>query len=109
MDKTYTMKDKAYTLSQDEKSKQTQTAFHGHKLELDHHRMFSMTGVKDVPVFTDKNITVTLDGETLNIAGQDLAVKNLDIENGKLSVTGSVHSLKYSSQGSASLVKRIFK
>ena len=81
----------------------------GHRLELDHHRAMSMTGVKDVPVFTDKNVTVTLEGETLYITGQDLSVKNLDVENGKLSLSGTVHTLKYSTQGSASLVKRIFK
>ena len=81
----------------------------GHRLELDHHRALSMTGVRDVPVFTDKNVTVILDGETLYITGQDLSVKNLDVENGKLSVLGTVHTLKYSSQGSTSFVKRIFK
>lgn len=84
-------------------------ASRGHKLELDHHRAMSMTGVKDVPVFTDKNITVVLDGETLYVTGQNLSVKNLDVENGKLSVNGVVHALKYSAQGSTSLVKRIFK
>ena len=61
----------------------------GHKLELDHNRAMSMTGVVDVPVFTDKNITVRLNGETLLVVGQGLAVKNLDIENGKLQVTAS--------------------
>ena len=60
----------------------------GHKLELDHERAMSMTGVKDVPVFTDKNITVRLANETLLVTGQNLAVKNLDIESGKLQVTG---------------------
>lgn len=82
----------------------------GHKLELDHERAMSMTGVKDVPVFTDKNITVRLANETLLVTGQDLAVKNLDIESGKLQVTGRVFSLRYTSQTApTSLIKRIFK
>ena len=82
----------------------------GHKLELDHNRAMSMTGVVDVPVFTDKNITVRLNGETLLVVGQGLAVKNLDIENGKLQVTGRVSSLRYTSQTApTSLVKKIFK
>ena len=82
----------------------------GHKLELDHNRAMSMTGVVDVPVFTDKNITVRLNGETLLVVGQGLAVKNLDIENGKLQVTGRVSSLRYTSQTApTSFVKKIFK
>ncbi|MDE7372558.1 MAG: YabP/YqfC family sporulation protein, partial [Clostridia bacterium] len=79
----------------------------GHKLELDHERAMSMTGVKDVPVFTDKNITVRLANETLLVTGQNLAVKNLDIESGKLQVTGRVFSLRYTSQTApTSLIKR---
>ena len=82
----------------------------GHKLELDPHRSMSMTGVTAVPVFTDKNITVRLEGETLLITGQGLTVKNLDVENGKLSVSGQVFSLKYTSQmAPTSFIKRILK
>lgn len=82
----------------------------GHKLELDHERAMSMTGVKDVPVFTDKNITVRLANETLLVTGQNLAVKNLDVESGKLQVTGRVFSLKYTSQTApTSLIKRLLK
>ena len=82
----------------------------GHKLELDHERAMSMTGVKDVPVFTDKNITVRLANETLLVTGQNLAVKNLDIESGRLQVTGRVFSLRYTSQAApTSIIKRIFK
>ncbi len=82
----------------------------GHKLELDHERAMSMTGVKDVPVFTDKNITDRLENETLLVTGQNLAVKTLDIENGKLQVTGRVFSLRYTSQAApTSIIKRIFK
>lgn len=82
----------------------------GHKLELDHERAMSMTGVKDVPTFTDKSITIHLANETLLVTGQNLAVKNLDVENGKLQVTGRVFSLKYTAQAApSSIIKRIFK
>ena len=82
----------------------------GHRLELDYERAMSMTGVKDVPVFTDKNITVRLENETLLVTGQNLAVKTLDVENGKLQVTGRVFSLKYTAQSTpTSFIKRIFK
>lgn len=82
----------------------------GHRLELDPERAMSMTGVRDVPVFTDKNITIRLANETLLVTGQNLAVKTLDVENGKLQVTGRVFSLRYTTQTApASVIKRIFK
>lgn len=81
-----------------------------HKLELDMGRLVSMTGVKDVPVFTDKSATITLQSETLLLSGQDLALKTLDIESGKLIITGKVYAIKYTSQASpTSLLKKIFK
>ncbi len=109
MDKTTASKNNANVTAADGERAKDLKPKEGHRLELDHHRAMSMTGVKDVPVFTDKNVTVTLEGETLYITGHDLSVKNLDVENGKLSMLGTVHSLKYSTQGSTSLVKRIFK
>ena len=81
-----------------------------HKLELDHLRGASMTGVLAVPVFTDKSVTVKLKDETLSIIGQDLEIKHLDIENGKLTLAGKVLSLKYSiSSTPTSFFKRILK
>lgn len=81
----------------------------GHRLELDLGRGITMTGVSAVPVFTDKEISLRLKcGETLNITGQGLTVKNLDIENGKLSAEGRVFSVKYSAAPSGFL-KKLFR
>lgn len=89
---------------------QTEQKRSPHKLEIDYMRSISMTGVTAVPVFTDKNITVRLATETLLITGQNLAVKTLDIENGKFSASGQVFSLKYTSQATpTSFVKKLFK
>ena len=110
MDKTTSSKNTVATYSARQNDGAETKSARGHKLEMDHHRSLSMTGVKDVPVFTDKNVTVILDGETLFITGQDLSVKNLDVENGKLSLTGTVYSLKYSSSSSPkSVLKKLFK
>lgn len=81
-----------------------------HKLELDNHRTLSVTGVIAVPIFTDKGVTVRLADETLYIVGRDLMVKQLDLENGKLGLTGYVTQLKYMSTAApSSIVKKIFK
>ncbi len=92
------------------KASATTTKTGAHRLEIEHKKSMYVTGVKDVPVFSDKTMTIKLDGETLVVQGQGLSVKSLDVEGGNLSVLGTVHSLKYSSQAApASLIKRIFK
>lgn len=81
-----------------------------HKVELDHLHSMSVTGVVDVPTFTDKLVTVRLANETLQINGVGMSVKNLDIESGRLQLNGQVNAIKYSAQSTpTSLVKRIFK
>lgn len=96
--------------TQSKPSDSVQKAKSPHKIELDHLRSVSMTGVLDVPTFTDKTVVVRLDGETLTISGTDLAVKNLDTENGILQISGQINALKYSAQTSpSSFAKRLFK
>lgn len=81
-----------------------------HKVELDHLHAMSVTGVEDVPTFTDKTVVIRLKGETLTVSGQNLAVRNLDVTEGKLQIEGQVNALKYSAQTSpTSFAKRIFK
>lgn len=92
------------------KNKQLSPAVSNHKLELDHLRGVSMTGVAAVPTFTDKCVVIKLKDETLTINGSNLEIKVLDVENGKLTVSGAVNSLKYSAtQTPTSLLKRILK
>lgn len=81
-----------------------------HKIELDHLRSATVTGVKDVPTFTDKTIIVKLDGETLTLQGEGLSVKNLDLDSGKLHVLGKINTLKYTAQSTpTSFAKKLFK
>ena len=81
-----------------------------HKVELDHLHAMSVTGVEDVPTFTDKTIVIRLKGETLSVSGQNLSVKNLDVTEGRLQIEGQVNVLKYSSSAApSSFAKRIFK
>lgn len=81
-----------------------------HKIELDHLHSMSVTGVTDVPTFTDKLVIVRLANETLQITGIGMSVKNLDVESGRLQINGQVNAIKYSAQTTpTSLVKKIFK
>ena len=81
-----------------------------HSLQLSEHRLLTVTGVKAVPTFTDKLITVELEGETLSVTGHDLVVKGLDLETGRFSAAGWVTSMRYSTAPDpSSFLKRIFK
>lgn len=81
-----------------------------HSLQLSEHRLLTVTGVKAVPAFTDKLITVELEGETLSVTGHDLVVKGLDLETGRFSAAGWVTSMRYSTAPDpSSFLKRIFK
>lgn len=66
-----------------------------HRLELDNHKLLSVSGVKSVPTFTDKGLVVELADETLTVSGRDLSVKRLDVETGDLLIAGYVTALKY--------------
>ena len=80
------------------------------QLQLSEHRLLTVTGVKAVPTFTDKLITVELEGETLSVTGHDLVVKGLDLETGRFSAAGWVTSMRYSTAPDpSSFLKRIFK
>lgn len=81
-----------------------------HSLQLSEHRLLTVTGVKAVPTFTDKLITIELEGETLSVTGHDLVVKGLDLETGRFSAAGWVTSMRYSTAPDpSSFLKRIFK
>ena len=81
-----------------------------HSLQLSEHRLLTVTGVKAVPTFTDKLIEIELEGETLVVAGHDLAVKGLDLDSGRLSAAGYVTAMRYSTGAKpSSVIKRIFK
>ena len=90
--------------------KSTEKAARPHSLQLSERGLLTVTGVKAVPVFTDKLIEIELDAETLNVTGHDLNVKGLDLDGGKLSASGRVTAVRYSSAPApSSLFKRLFK
>ena len=69
-----------------------------HKLILDNRKEASVTGVKDVISFDEKEILLqTADGK-LQIRGSGLHVKGLNLEKGEAALAGHVDSLVYLSK-----------
>ena len=84
-----------------------------HKLTLDNRKEASVTGVKDVVSFDEKEILLqTADGR-LQIRGSQLHVKGLNLEKGEAALAGHVDSLVYLSKDSVRkeepLLKRMFR
>ena len=81
-----------------------------HRLELDGQQLLSVSGVKGVPTFGDKEIKIQLDGQILVATGHNLEIKLLDLEKGQMIAKGVVTGLRYTT-GSVEkgLLKKIFK
>ncbi len=67
-----------------------------HNLVMEDRRTLSITGVSDVDSFDESTIIVFTDLGELTVRGEDLHIKNLNIEAGEVSLDGSISSLTYS-------------
>ena len=84
-----------------------------HKLTLDTRKEALLTGVKDVVSFDEKEILLFTDAGKLVIKGEQLHVKQLNLEKGEVDLEGRVDSLTYLSKNTdkkeESLLKRMFR
>ena len=65
------------------------------QITLKDRKELSVTGVKDVNVFTDESVVLTLESSSLVIKGESLHVNKLNLESGEVNVDGKVNSLQY--------------
>lgn len=77
---------------------------------LNSRKSLSLTGVKDIGKFDEKDITVFTTQGKLKISGNNLKIGNLCTESGNLNLTGNINSLSYldSKDSKQSLLKKIF-
>ena len=82
----------------------------GHSLELVDRNNLEMQGVEEVLQFNEEKVTVQTVRGDLEIRGQDLHLQSLDLEAGKLAISGFVSALIYdATPDRRSLWKRFFK
>lgn len=73
-------------------------------------KLLTLTGVKEVSSFEDKEVSVNLDGSGMLIRGSGLTVSELNLKTGILKIEGDVDSIAYTrSHEKLSVVKRLFK
>ncbi len=73
-----------------------------HNLTLEGRKELAVSGVKEVENFDDRSIFVQTTMGNLNIKGQNLNIKKLDLELGDLEVDGKISALIYSEKNSDS-------
>ncbi|WP_350343745.1 sporulation protein YabP [Proteinivorax tanatarense] len=72
-----------------------------HKLVLVNQEELELTGIDDVESFNEEEIVlITQKGNLLAIRGEELSIKQLSIESGKVSVEGVIYEIAYSGEAS---------
>ena len=80
-----------------------------HMISLDSRKSLSVTGVKEVGSFDEREITAHTDMGKLLIKGNNLNIKKLNLDTCDLEVTGEICGLDYLDGCSGGFLKRIFK
>jgi len=86
----------------------------GHKIIMTGRKSLQITGVKDVREFDEKETEMETSAGMLNIKGEGLHVRNLNLERGEVDMDGVVNNLTYTDitsfkKKSESLLSRMFK
>lgn len=81
-----------------------------HNLYLENRGGLKLTGVTDVDSFDEETVTAYTDYGCLTVSGSKLHVEELNLDTGKLEITGEVIALVYSSRTKKEkgILKRIF-
>lgn len=81
-----------------------------HKILLNERKQLSVTGVKDVNVFTEESIILALENCSLIIKGENLHVNKLSLEVGEVDVDGKVNSMQYIKENAdRGFIRRLLK
>ena len=83
-----------------------------HTLTMNGRRLLKVTGVESVKSFDDKEILLeTLEG-ILVISGEDIGIKNLNLEQSQLDIEGTISVLSYQADTRArrkKFLEKLFK
>lgn len=84
-----------------------------HRLILENRRESTISGVQDVHSFNEQEILLLTEEGKLQIRGEQLHIKGLDLKKGEANIEGKVNSLTYLSrntpQKEEKLLKRMFR
>ncbi len=70
-----------------------------HGLTLENRKSLTLTGVKEVTSFDEKQLALQTEGGPLIIDGSDLHVTTLLLEDGRVAISGQINALTYTGRG----------
>jgi sporulation protein YabP len=71
----------------------------GHRLVMEERERVSLSGVRKVQSFEEKEIVLDTDMGMLSIKGEKLGIKQLDLQQGLVDIEGRVEIMAYARQG----------
>ncbi|MGI6727123.1 MAG: sporulation protein YabP [Anaerovoracaceae bacterium] len=83
-----------------------------HSLNIEDRKQITVTEVVDVDSFNEEAILLSIQGGGLLLKGQEMHIQKLDLEEGKVIITGSVNSAVYTEQkdkAEGGFLKRMLK
>ncbi|WP_181351162.1 sporulation protein YabP [Thalassobacillus sp. CUG 92003] len=79
-----------------------------HHVKMSNRRTLEITGVKEVDSFDSEEFLLQTTMGYLVIRGENLQMKNLDVEEGEVSIKGKVHELTYLDENHGEKAKGLF-
>lgn len=83
-----------------------------HCVHVDGRELISVTGVSDVGCFNESEVVLTTEAGGMTIEGRDLHIMKLDLDDGQVSVAGTVDAVYYEDEPAkkqGSLLSRMFR
>ena len=83
-----------------------------HCIHMDNRELLSITGVKDVGSFNEREVTVFTEGGGMTVEGTGLHITKLDLDAGQVNVEGEICAIEYddaSPQERGSFLSRVFR
>ena len=79
-----------------------------HSLRLVGRAELTITGVTEAPRFEEDGVLLQTDMGELTVQGEQLQLKELSLEGGRVAVSGSISALVYGRQQSGGWLHRLF-
>lgn len=86
--------------------------YRNHSVMLENREKLNVSGVEHVNSFNDETVILETVAGVLTIKGGELDINKLNIEDGNISISGTVYSLNYSDRqgvGGKGLLGKMFK
>lgn len=81
-----------------------------HSIKIVYNESVEVSGVENIVSYDSKNVVFKLSNNVLNLTGLNFDVRSLDLDQGKVVVSGRVNSLSYdTAREKVGFVKRLLK